>query len=253
MTNDDGSPRARLTLLSLPDEILERVFVCLYDSFQLVFADGKPPSMKFFLICQRLFPLVRRLWYGTLQLGDSKVLRDRRLGELPLQPPEVLAAVHTLDISFFEGDALPTYTICARLRHVRAILVNDGSYSQGASLNLMALQRLLYALPLLEEIVFGTYVDHLGALALPAALRRLRVEASALQDTLAHCVETLPLSFLKLYWAADAGEEELPALPWEYLETLVLVFRSTETSGVRQKLGEQVCVILRPQPREPSR
>lgn len=243
VTADNEPPRARLTLLSLPDEILERVFVCLYEAFQYADSPAAPPPMQYLLICHRLSPLVRRLWYSALRLDRSKALGDQRLGELSLQPPEVLSAVQALWISFFVGDSLPIYTTCAQLRCLRTIHLVDGSDAQGTSYKYASLQRLLQAFPTLDEIVFHRHVRHLTTLTLPATLRRLTVEAAALEGPIGQSLKDLHLRYLKLYWAErdnNADEQFVPAVPWEYLETLVLVFRSAEIDAVLHKLGEQV-------------
>ena len=70
MTAAAAATPPRVTLLSLPDEILALVFAALHGGYQY-YKTGIPPT-QYLQICKRLYAIARPLWFSVLVVPKAK-------------------------------------------------------------------------------------------------------------------------------------------------------------------------------------
>ena len=83
----------RVTLLSLPDEILAHVFTALHARYQHR-KIGTPPT-HYLRICKRLYAIARPLWFSVLVVPKAKT--DEYCAKM-LEHPTALAHVKDLQL-----------------------------------------------------------------------------------------------------------------------------------------------------------
>ncbi|GAA5989904.1 hypothetical protein JCM10908_002372 [Rhodotorula pacifica] len=106
-----STERTRTSLLSLPDELLDKVVHELFDGYP-VYVDLSKEACAVALICRRLRPLVEQRVYHRLDYGGDRKLLRRRLNKFEKRP-ELRALVRLLEFrhAFDDDDDSEYYEI----------------------------------------------------------------------------------------------------------------------------------------------
>jgi hypothetical protein len=109
----DVDAKPPTSLLSLPDELLERIFTEYYLEERQ--AHVQQPRNPILIICKRVSTLVERLWLQTIRFHASRKKTESFLANLINWHPNKRAAVRDLEIYVHPDSTLLVYAALADL------------------------------------------------------------------------------------------------------------------------------------------
>ncbi|GAA5985966.1 hypothetical protein JCM10908_006352 [Rhodotorula pacifica] len=164
--------RPRATFLTLPDEILQNIFVLLHSSYQRE-EPGIPPT-SMLRICKRLTPIIRPIWLRVLSVPP---VCDKYLAGVLGDKDAAQYAEH-VEIMFEQNMYHLQLMVLSRLSRVRKVCIRQyrhgGSYSDEQH---AAMANVIENLPLLNDVRFPSYSRAMGLALKDISLKRdLRID-----------------------------------------------------------------------------
>lgn len=227
------------SLLDLPEEVLQRIFRYVGDTYgpvRMIAWDEDEPPMSYLRLSKRLFPLIRDNWYRHVAVDGDPVLRGDELANLALKPQAVLRAIQTAHVVFSTDDTPLHYAVFAQLVNLQSLSISGEPGRD--DIDTESLQRLLDALPRLKEVEFGDLPPGPIAIRLPDTVRSLVTPASAFTT---EALARLNLRELRiLFGPSDVVRR---TLPWDHLERLEMQFTEAAWAApILQSYAAEVCL-----------
>lgn len=231
------SASAEFGLLSLPDEVLQRVFELVTTPPHAQRARSRTPvPASYLLVCRRLFPVVEKVFLSSIMLDiDSS---DARLADLSWRPKTVTRHVEDISVQNRSSLAPLHFVALAGLVDLRVLRLPDRGASSHCPMRYGAdTERLLHSLKKLHTLSLSGFWS-VPPQTLPDWVVRLNILANMLHDATALDLSTTRLRRLHLFF--DGRETHLSALPWHTLEHLSVRSISSNLELPFAMLGQQV-------------
>jgi hypothetical protein len=252
LPNADVKPTT--SLLSLSDELLERIFTEYYLEERQ--AHFRKPHAPILVICKRVSTLVERLWLQTIRFHASREKTELFLSDLTKWPPDKRAAVRDLEIYVHPDSTVLIYAAIADLPSLRSLCLRLVGYSLqdykgrplGTADSRGGLQRVFEHCVNLRRLQVTSQSLPLESCRLPAKISDVTLDAATLGESTAANLQQAGITRLELHFHREVAATAFADLPWSSLRRLVLVFHDNDMEGVTgciQNLALQVRVFFR--------
>lgn len=252
LPNADVKPPT--SLLSLPDELLERIFTEYYLEERQ--AKLQQPRSPILIICKRVSTLVERLWLQTIRFHASRKKTELFLASLINSHPDKRAAVRDLEIYVHPDSTLLVYAALADLPSLHSLclrLVADNlkdykGAPMGSTDSMGGLQRVFKHCVNLRRLQMTSQSLPLGSCRLPATIDELALNAGSFDEFTADNLQQAGITSLEVHFHREGDATNLADLPWSLLRRLVLVFHYDDLDEIAsciQSLARQVRVLYR--------
>ncbi|GAA5985924.1 hypothetical protein JCM10908_006333 [Rhodotorula pacifica] len=228
VANAPAPPPPRLTLLSLPDELLQRVFDHLpYNGW----FDRGAWLNGYLLICRRITSCAQPIFVRRVWVPYDFAACDRFLSRMTLQPQRIRERIETLFIFVTPAWTEVHYAVLSHLPRLKELIIQfcTSEDENGAKLitsslirvlpHMRALQSLHFEEAAVSLVDFSSVMPNLARVSLPITAMNARM----------HLLQQNPVSDLCIHLSSGADEAALPAadlsdLPWSTLKRLELDF-----------------------------
>lgn len=217
------------SLLSLPGELIERIFTENY--LGRMQASGKKPRACFPIICKRLTALLERLWSRTIYSRTSHDDMMKLLANVLTSRPSKPAAVRDLEICVRPGSPLLVYAALAHLpglQSLRLHLVDDDDVelrgsAMGSIKSARGLQRVFEHCVNLRRLQVIAQSLPIDFCRLPTTINHIVLDAGSFDAPTAANLQQAGITILELRFFSET-DTDLAVLPWKSLQELTLTF-----------------------------
>jgi hypothetical protein len=250
----DVDAKPPTSLLSLPDELLERIFTEYYLEERQ--AHVQQPRNPILIICKRVSTLVERLWLQTIRFHASRKKTESFLANLINWHPNKRAAVRDLEIYVHPDSTLLVYAALADLPSLHSLclrLVGDNLQDfKGAPMDSAdsrsGLKRVFEHCVNLRRLQVTSQSLPLKVCPLPTTISDIALDAGSFDASTADNLQQAGITKFELHFHREGDAIDLADLPWSLLRRLVLVFHYDdleEISSCIRSLAQQVRVLYR--------
>lgn len=250
----DADVKPTTSLLSLPDELLERIFTEYYLEERQ--AHRQKPRAPILIICKRVSTLVERLWLEEISFRTSRKKTELLLTDLINSHPDKRAAVRNLEIYIHPDSTVLVYAAIADLPSLHSLcldLVGDNLQDfkgapMGSTDSWGGLQRVFKHCVGLRRLQVTSQSLPLESCPLPATINEIALDTESFDASTADNLQQAGVTGLELHFHREGDANGFVDLPWSLLRRLVLVFHNddlVETTRCIQRLAEQVRVFSR--------
>lgn len=236
------------SLLSLPDELIERIFAENY--LGRTQASCKNPRASFPIICKRLTALLERLWSRTIYSRTSHDDMMKLLANVLTSCPSKRAAVRDVEICVRPGSPLLVYAALAHLpglQSLRLHLVDDDDVelrgsAMGSIESARGLQRVFEHCVNLRRLQVIAQSLPIDFCRLPTTINHIVLDAGSFDAPTAENLQQADIKILELRLLSET-DTDFAVLPWNQLQELTLSFFLHNEIAIKaciRRLADQV-------------
>lgn len=240
------------SLLSLPDELLERIFTEYYLEERQAYS--QKPHSPVLVICKRVSTLVERLWFQEISFYASRKKTELFLANLINSHPDKRAAVRDVEIYVHTDSTALVYAAIAGLPSLHSLylhLVKDNLQDYegapvGSTDSRTGLQRVFKHCLNLHRLRVTSQSLPLESCRFPATIDDIALDAGSFDTPTADNLEQASIKRLELHFHREEDSAVFADLPWWSLRSLVLAFHHddlVEIARCIQLLAQKVRVF----------